>query len=78
MSQRILWCDGHYIPADGCRLCAQRVIVYPCYINSKKTVAQGRKIPLSKGKPAEGGRRYGKRERKEGDGWSQGRGGKEE
>ena len=27
----------------------QRVIIYPPYLNSKKTVAEGRRIPLDKG-----------------------------
>ena len=31
-------------------LCMQRVIIYPAYIDVKKTVAQGRRIAKSKGR----------------------------
>ena len=29
----------------------QRIIIYPNYVDSKKTVAEGRRIPKDKGKP---------------------------
>jgi len=31
-------------------LTLQRVILYPNYINAKKTIAEGRRIPKDKGK----------------------------
>ena len=30
-------------------MCLQRIIIYPNYIDSKKTVAEGRRIPKDKG-----------------------------
>lgn len=42
--------DVSLFPTDS-RVCLeQRVIVYPNYIDSKKTVAEGRRIPRDKGK----------------------------
>jgi len=37
------------ISTEACILSMQRVIIYPAYIDAKKTVAQGRKVAKSKG-----------------------------
>ena len=34
---------------EACILSMQRVIIYPAYIDAKKTVAQGRRVAKSKG-----------------------------
>ena len=38
---------------------SQRVVIYPCYINSKKTIAEGRRIPVEKGKESSAPSVYG-------------------
>ena len=42
-------CLSFHCCAPCCRLFLQRVIIYPAYIDSKKTVAGGRRIPAGKG-----------------------------
>ena len=37
------------IVTEACILSMQRVIIYPAYIDAKKTVAQGRRVAKSKG-----------------------------